>query len=118
MTGMNDFETKYLSDRAAATTAALALCAPNIREWLIACTKDDDGVPYSFKDSFSGDNVEWFDVGHNATHYFSLGVRSDGVLIQRVSGPKYDEDCQCWHDNTDVRIISSEDAGKGYWGHM
>jgi hypothetical protein len=107
----------YVADRAAATAAALDLCSQEIRDWLILCTSDKSG-PHSDKDFRGGDDVEWFEVGHNATHYFSLGVRGDGVLIQRSSGPEFNEECQCWYDSTTVRIIEPDQVSCSYWGHM
>jgi len=108
----------YIAERAAATAAALDLCPPEIRDWLIQCTSGDESGPHSDKDFQGGDDVEWFDVGHNSTHYFSLGVRGDGVLIQKVSGPEYNEECQCWHDSTTVKIIEPDQVSYSYWGHM
>ena len=107
----------YLEERRLATAAALDLCPIAIKDWLIQCSSDKTG-PCSYKDLRSGDTVEWFEVGHNATHYFSLGVRSDGVLIQRISGPEFDEECQCWYDKTTVKIIESDQVPYGYWGHQ
>lgn len=107
---------EYKAERKAASVAALNLCPDNIKEWLISCSPDST-EPYSYKDPFSGDMVEWFEVGFNATHYFSLGVRADGILIKKISGPEYDEECQCWHDQTTVRIIEPNQASQSYWGH-
>ncbi len=114
---VEDRVNNYVKDRRAATAAALDLCPPEIKDWLVRCTSDESG-PYSNKDLRSGDTVEWFEVGHNASHYFSLGVRADGVLIQRISGPEFDDECQCWYDKTTVKIIESDQVPCGYWGHQ
>jgi hypothetical protein len=107
----------YVEERRIATAAALALCPLEIKDWLIQCTSDESG-PHSNKDIMTGDSVEWFEVGHNASHYFTLGVRGDGVLIQRVSGPEFDDECQCWYDKTTVKIIEPDQVPYGYWGHQ
>jgi hypothetical protein len=107
----------WLEKQRAATITALNLCNPEIKAWLIACTSDDDDIPYSSKDAMSGDEVQWFEVGHNATHYFSIGVRADGAFIQRISGPDYDEICECWYDKTTVEIVDEDEVFNYYWGH-
>lgn len=110
---------QYSERRAAATAAALELCPENIRNWLIQCTASDSepDVAHSFTDACGNDGIEWFDVGRNATHYFSFGVRPDGVYIAKTYGPEYSEECQCWYDNTTVSIITAEGACSRYWGH-
>jgi hypothetical protein len=117
MNSGEDRVNNYAEERRIATAAALALCTLEIKDWLIQCTSDDSG-PHSNKDLVTGDSVEWFEVGHNASHYFTLGVRGDGVLIQRVSGPEFDDECQCWYDKTTVKIIEPDQVPYGYWGHM
>ena len=112
---------EYEDKRRARTAAALELCPANIRKWLIQCTSDDLGddfesAGYSTRDG--GDDIEWFSVGHNSTHYFSFGVRPDGVFIQKVSGPEYSKECECWYDSTTVRVITAESTCQSYWGHM
>jgi len=109
---------EYEAERKAATEAALNVCSENIRDWLIRCTSDDNGQPCSYKDPFSGDEVEWFEVGFNSTHYFSLGVRADGILIKKVCGPEYNDECQCWYDSTTVKIVEPDQVSYSYWGHM
>jgi len=111
-------QSEYTKARRAATEAALNVCPENIKDWLIRCTSDGNGQPHSYKDSFSGDEVEWFEVGHNSTHYFSLGVRADGILIKKICGPEYDDVCQCWYDSTTVKIIEPDQVSYSYWGHM
>ena len=107
----------YEKERTAATAAALDLCPNHIKEWLIDCTSDDDGKPHSSPSSYGGDEVEWFDVGFNASHYFTLGVRSDGVFIKKTNGDEYNEECQCWYNSTTVRIVTLEEICQSYWGH-
>ena len=107
---------KYIKEREGATEAALNLCPAWVREWLVGCTAGDNGEPYSHASSYD-DDVEWFPVGHNASHYFSFGVRSDGVFIQKIEGDEYDEDCQCWGFKTTLRIVTLEQIPQGYWGH-
>ena len=113
-------QNEYREKRAAATAAALELCPENIREWLIRCTasEKEPDVAYSSTDAYSPDGVEWFDVGRNASHYFSFGVRPDGVFIAKTCGPEYSEECQCWYDNTTVSVVTTENVGNRYWGHM
>jgi hypothetical protein len=106
----------YEKERAAATAAALALCPDHIKEWLIDCTSDDIGKPHS-SSSFGGDKVEWFDVGFNSSHYFTLGVRPDGVFIKKTNGDEYNEECQCWYNATTVRVVTVEEICQSYWGH-
>ena len=114
-----EIEAEYAAKRTAATAAALELCPKNIQDWLIECTESEDepGVAWSSQDPYSTDSVEWFEVGHNSSHYFSFGVRSDGVFIARTSGPEYSHDCQCWYDSTTVKVISANDVYNRYWGH-
>jgi len=107
---------EWREKREAATAAALLLCPKYIKEWLIDCTAGADGKAYSYTDD--GDDVEWFSVGQNATHYFSFGIRPDGVFIKKTSGPEYHKECQCWYDRTTVRIVTEEDVPKNYWGHL
>ena len=100
-----------------ATAAALALCPDNIRSWLIACTANEDGKAYS--SSFHGyGDVQWFEVGRNASHYFSFGVRTDGVFIKKTNGDEYHEECKCWYNRTTLRVVTPEEVCQGYWGHM
>ena len=106
----------YKKEREAATAASLALCPDNIKEWLIGCTSDEKGKAYS--SNIGSDNVEWFEVGHNASHYFSFGVRADGIFIKKTCGPEYHEECECWYDKTTLRIITLEEVPKNYWGHL
>jgi len=106
----------YLKEREAATSAALDLCPLYIRQWLVDCTESEDGKPYSSNEE--GDNVEWFDVGHNSTHFFSFGIRKDGVFIKKTYGPEYHKECQCWYNRTTLRIIALEEIPKNYWGHL
>jgi len=105
----------YQKEREAATRAALDLCPLHIRQWLVDCTASEDGKAYSSKEE--GDEVEWFDVGHNASHYFSFGVRSDGVFIKKTNGDEYNEECQCWYNATTVRVVTVEEICQSYWGH-
>jgi len=106
----------YQKERDAATSAALDLCPTHIREWLIDCTASE-GRAYS-SNTQGYDDVEWFDVGHNASHYFSFGVRKDGVFIKKTIGDEYHEECQCWYNRTTLRIITLEEIPKNYWGHL
>ena len=126
MTRMNaeyDIKAKQLADqfakeRRAATNAALEFCPQNIRDWLVRCTSYPDGNEAHSSNVHGYDNVEWFEVGHNASHYFSFGVRSDGVFIKKTNGDEYHEECQCWYNKTTLNIITSEEIPKNYWGHM
>jgi len=104
-------------ERKAATAAALELCPDHIKEWLIDCTSDEEGKAYS-SNIHGYDDVEWFDVGHNASHYFSFGIRKDGVFIKKTNGDEYHEECQCWYNATTLRIITLEEICQGYWGHQ
>jgi hypothetical protein len=110
----------YLQKRAAATVAALELCPENIRDWLILCTayEKEPDVAYSNADVYNSDGVEWFDVGHNSTHYFSFGIRPDGVFVAKSCGPEYSEECQCWYDSTTISVVTPENVCNRYWGHM
>ena len=110
---------KWFEQREAKTTAALNKCPENIRSWLIECTASPENPEkgYSFADSFGNDGIEWFEVGHNATHYFSFGVRPDGEFIAKTYGPEYSEECQCWYDKTTVEIVVADTAPLMYWGH-
>jgi len=109
-------EDEWSKKRAEATSAALELCPKHIKEWLIDCTVGVGAEPYSSNEE--GDEVEWFYVGHNSTHYFSFGIRPDGVFIKKTSGPEYHKECQCWYDKTTVRIITLDEIPKNYWGHL
>ena len=110
---------EFRKKRREATAAALELCPDYIKEWLILCTSSDNPEEaYSNKDLYGDEDIEWFEVGHNATHYFSFGVRGDGIFISRASGPEYNEECQCWYDLTTVKIVSADDASNAYWGHQ
>jgi len=116
----NGGQSGYLEKRAAATVTALELCPENISAWLLACTasEKEPDVAYSNADVYSSDGVEWFDVGHNASHYFSFGVRPDGVFVAKTYGPEYSEECQCWYDSTTVSVVTPENVCYRYWGHM
>ena len=105
--------------RRLATAAALAHCPSDIQEWLIEVTGTSERKEAcSYNDFYGAGDVEWFEVGHNASHYFSLGIRKDGGFIQKISGPEYDEDCQCWYEKTTVSVVTVEDIRSGYWGHQ
>jgi len=106
----------FSRSRSVATAVALELCPQHVKEWLTDCTAGDDGLAYSSDEG--EDEVEWFGVGHNSTHYFSFGVRSDGAFIKKTSGPEYDKDCRCWYDKTTVRIVTLDEIPKNYWGHL
>jgi hypothetical protein len=113
----DDLITKWREESAASTAAALKLCPQHIKDWLIDCTAGDGDEARSVQE-MADDDVEWFEVGHNASHYFSFGIRSDGVFIKKTSGLEYDKDCRCWYARTTVRIITLDEIPKNYWGHL
>ena len=115
--GPEKAQSKWMEEREAATAAALLLCPKHIREWLIDCSAGPDGKARS--ENFHGyGGVEWFEVGRNSSHYFSFGVREDGVFIKKTNGDEYHEECKCWYNKTTLRIISLEEIPKNYWGHL
>jgi len=108
---------KYIKEREEATEAALNHCPTWVREWLVNCTAGDNGEAHSYASSYD-DGIEWFQVGRNSSHYFSLGVRADGVFIKKTEGDDYDEECQCWYSKTTIRIVTLDEISRGYWGHL
>ena len=108
---------EYIEERRLATEAALNLCPEWIKRWLVGTTSQGGDEALSYSESME-DDVEWFEVGRNASHYFSLGVRSDGVFIKKVSGDEFHQECQCWYFKTSLKIVSLEEIERGYWGHL
>jgi len=107
----------YIEERKRKTTAALDLCPPPIRDWLIECTTGSiTGEPSSTNND--GDLVEWFMVGQNSSHQFFLGVRPDGVFIRKATGEEYNQECQCTYFKVSLTVISPGDIFNNYWGHL
>lgn len=66
--------------------------------------------------SFVEAGVTYFQVGHNASHYFGLGLDSEGTIWKWSSGEdSYDKDGSIVY-KTDVYKVASL-ADIGYVGH-
>ena len=84
-----------------------------------AYTEDE---PIRYTRTVDGKTVEFYHVGHNSSHDFSLGMDEDGQLYRRAYGEKWaaadwsEEETEPSYEETITRIASLDDAG--YLGHF